>query len=71
VLWNRNLGEIVAVQITSAGAGRVLLLGTIQRDADRASLLAWLEQMARDHMSEPNSLMALAWAIDARTTNRQ
>lgn len=69
VLWNRNLGEIVAVQIKNGGTGRVLLLGTIRRDADRAGMLAWLERMAQDHMSQTDSLMTLAWAIDDRTTD--
>lgn len=56
VLWNRNLGEIVAVQITDGGAGRVLLLGTI-REEERAGTLTRLEEMARVHMPEVDGLM--------------
>lgn len=64
VLWNRNLGESVAVQITDAGAGRVLLLGTIDCDDDRV-IGTWLEEVARVHMPEVDGLMALAWTIDS------
>jgi hypothetical protein len=39
VLWNRNLGEMVAVQLIGGGTGRVLLLGTIHREPDRAGIL--------------------------------
>jgi hypothetical protein len=65
VLWNRNLGEIVAVQLIHGKTGRVLLLGTIPRKPDRTGILIWLERMADEHMAQPDSLMALAWAIDA------
>jgi hypothetical protein len=70
VVWNRNLGEIVAVQITNGGTGRVLLLGTI-REEEREAILAWLEQLARAHMPEADGLMALAWAIDGRPANKR
>jgi hypothetical protein len=55
--------EIVAVQITSE---RVLLLGTVDGDEERAGIGNWLEEMARAHMAEPDGLMRLAWAIDRR-----
>lgn len=71
VLWNRNLGEIVAVQLIGGGTGRVLLLGTIHREPDRARFLPWLEEMARERMAEPDGLMALASAIDALPANEQ
>ena len=66
-----HLGEIVAIEITPGGTGRVLLLGTIERDAERGRVLTWIEEIARNHMSEPESLMTLAWAIDARTNQRR
>jgi hypothetical protein len=47
----------------------VLLLGTIHRELDRAGVLTWLEEMAREHMAQPDDLMALAWAIDALPAN--
>jgi hypothetical protein len=70
VLWNRNLGEIVAVQLIGGGTGRVLLLGTIS-EPNRARVLTWLEEMARKHMVQPDGLMALAWAIEALPPNRR
>jgi hypothetical protein len=69
VLWNRNLGEIVAVQLIDGAPGRVLLLGTIHRKPDRTEILTWLEKMAHEHMAQPDGLMALAWAIDALPAN--
>lgn len=65
VLWNHNLGEIVAVQLIHGCTGRVLLLGTIRRERDRAGIIAWLEELRCDYMAQPDGLMALAWAIDA------
>lgn len=69
VLWNRDLGEIVAVQLIGGGTGRVLVLGTIHHEPDRAGILTWLEEMAREHMTRPDGLMALAWAIDTLPAN--
>ncbi len=69
VLWNRDLGEIVAVQLIGGGTGRVLLVGTIHREPDRAGVLKWLEEMAQQHLARPDGLMALAYAIDALPTS--
>jgi hypothetical protein len=68
VLWNRNLGEIVAVQLVDGGTGRVLLRGTI-REGKREGILAWLEHLERVHKPEPKGLMALAWASERRPAN--